>query len=47
MLGRFLTTVLFVAVIVVEAIAVTNEELAKLVAEDVAKPVRPVGVNGC
>ena len=28
------------------ALAVTNEELAKLVAEDVAKPVRPVGVNG-
>lgn len=26
--------------------AATNEELAKLVAEDVAKPVRPVGVDG-
>ena len=28
------------------AMAATNEELAKMVAEDVAKPVRPIGVNG-
>lgn len=36
----------FFAAGAVVAVAATNEELVKLVAEDVAKPVRPVGVNG-
>ena len=34
------------ALLALPAAAVTNEELAKLVEEDVAKPVRPVGVGG-
>ena len=39
-------TMALVAAGAMAAAATTNEELAKLVAEDVAKPVRPVGVDG-
>ena len=39
-------SVTLLAASALSALAVTNEELTKLVAEDVAKPVRPVGVNG-
>ena len=41
-----LVPVTVLAAVTLSAGAVTDEELAKLVAEDVARPVRPVGENG-